>query len=110
MIPLLYEIEQRKLGYTLEAPKIALNKFYGEDTSEETEKLTISSSAYMDDTQWLVPSQNNLEKILEIADSFYKLNDIQVNKEKSELLVRYKQGRYRLKLKPHESVTLRHLF
>ncbi|GES98524.1 RNA-directed DNA polymerase from mobile element jockey-like [Rhizophagus clarus] len=105
--PLLCEIEQRKLGYTLEAPKIALNKFYGEDTSEETEKLTISSSAYMDDTQWLAPSQNNLEKILEIADSFYKLNDIQVNKEKSELLVRYKQGRYRPKLKPHEPVTLR---
>ncbi|GES97032.1 reverse transcriptase family protein [Rhizophagus clarus] len=78
-----------------------------EDTSEETEKLTISSSTYMDDTQWLAPSQNNLEKILEIADSFYKLNDIQVNKEKSELLVRYKQERYRPKLKPHEPVTLR---
>ncbi|GET02346.1 WD repeat-containing protein 3 isoform X1 [Rhizophagus clarus] len=89
-----------------QAPKIALNKFYGEDICEETEKLTISSSAYMDDTQWLAPSQNNLEKILEIADSFYKLNDIQVNKEKSELLVRYKQGRYRPKLKPHEPVTL----
>ncbi|GBC09170.1 hypothetical protein RclHR1_08660001 [Rhizophagus clarus] len=69
--PLLCEIEQRKLGYTLEAPKIALNKFYGE------------------------------------ADSFYKLNDIQVNEEKSELLIRYKQGRYRPKLKPHEPVTLR---
>ncbi|GBB86827.1 hypothetical protein RclHR1_13270009 [Rhizophagus clarus] len=105
--PLLCEIEQRKLGYTLEAPKIALNKFYGEDTSDETEKLTISSSAYMDNTQWLTPSQNNLEKILEIADSFYKLNNIQVNKEKSELLVRYKQGRYRPKLKPHEPVNLR---
>ncbi|GBB84246.1 hypothetical protein RclHR1_10880001 [Rhizophagus clarus] len=48
--PLLCEIEQRKLGYTLKAPKIALNKFYGEDTSEKTEKLIISSSAYMDDT------------------------------------------------------------
>ncbi|GET01189.1 reverse transcriptase family protein [Rhizophagus clarus] len=71
------------------------------------ENLTISSSAYMDDTQWLAPSQNNLEKILKIADSFYKLNDIQVNKEKSELLVRYKQGKYRPKLKPHEPVTLR---
>ncbi|GBC08839.1 hypothetical protein RclHR1_08410012 [Rhizophagus clarus] len=105
--PLLCEIEQRKFGYTLEAPKIALNKFYDEDTSDETEKLTISSSAYMDDTQWLASSQNNLEKILKIADSFYKLNDIQVNKEKSELLVRYKQGRYRPKLKPHEPVTLR---
>ncbi|GBB83908.1 hypothetical protein RclHR1_10570006 [Rhizophagus clarus] len=105
--PLLCKIEQRKLGYTFEAPKIALNKFYSEDTSEKTEKLTISSSAYMDDTQWLAPSQNNLEKILKIADSFYKLNDIQVNKEKSELLVRYKQGRYRPKLEPHEPVTLR---
>ncbi|GBB94100.1 hypothetical protein RclHR1_22900001 [Rhizophagus clarus] len=104
--PLLCEIEQRKLGYTLEAPKIALNKFYSEDISEETEKLTILSSAYMDNTQWFAPSQNNLEKILEIADSYYKLNDIQVNKEKSELLVRYKQGRYRPKLKPHEPVTL----
>ncbi|GBB95042.1 hypothetical protein RclHR1_24660001 [Rhizophagus clarus] len=70
--PLLCEIEQRKLGYTLKASKIALNKFYGEDTSEETEKLTISSSAYMDDTQWLAPSQNNLEKILEIADQCVK--------------------------------------
>ncbi|GES93255.1 ribonuclease H-like domain-containing protein [Rhizophagus clarus] len=95
------------LNRRLKAPKIALNKFYGEDTSDETEKLTISSSAYMDNTQWLTPSQNNLEKILEIADSFYKLNNIQVNKEKSELLVRYKQGRYRPKLKPHEPVNLR---
>ncbi|GES72516.1 hypothetical protein RCL_jg25258.t1 [Rhizophagus clarus] len=81
--------KQRKLGYTLEVLKIALNKFYSENTSEQTEKLMISSSAYMDDTQWLAPSQNNLEEILEIADS-YKLNNIQVNKEKSELLVRYK--------------------
>ncbi|GBB91911.1 hypothetical protein RclHR1_19370002 [Rhizophagus clarus] len=94
--PLLCEIEQRKFGYTLEAPKIALNKFYGENTSDEIEKLTISSSAYMDDTQWLTPSQNNLEKILEIAVSFYKLNDIQVNK-----------GRYKPKLKSHKPVTLR---
>ncbi|GES75523.1 ribonuclease H-like domain-containing protein [Rhizophagus clarus] len=81
---MLEKIKQRKLGYTLEVPKIALNKFYGEDTSKETEQFTVSST-----------------------DSFYKLNDIQVNKEKSELLVRYKQGRYRLKLKSHEPVTLK---
>ncbi|GES88560.1 hypothetical protein GLOIN_2v1783829 [Rhizophagus clarus] len=77
-------LKQRKLGYTLETPKITLNKFYGKNTFEETEKLTILST-----------------------DSFYKLNDIQVTKEKSELLIRYKQERYRPKLKPHEPVTLR---
>ncbi|GET00839.1 RNA-directed DNA polymerase from mobile element jockey-like [Rhizophagus clarus] len=105
--PLLCEIEQRKLGYTIEAPKIALNKFYGKDTTKETEKYTISSSAYMDDTQWLVPSQSNLESILEITDSFYKLNDIQVNKNKSELLVKYKHRGRRSKLKSHKPVILK---
>ncbi|GBB89022.1 hypothetical protein RclHR1_15670002 [Rhizophagus clarus] len=49
----------------------------------------------------------NIFMLEKIADSFYKLNDIQVTKEKSELLIRYKQERYRPKLKPHEPVTLR---
>src|SRR5688572_6027005 len=42
---------------------------------------------YMDDTTWITPSKNNMELILEIADSFYDLNGIKVNKKKSELLV-----------------------
>ncbi|GBB85768.1 hypothetical protein RclHR1_12200001 [Rhizophagus clarus] len=100
-------IEQCKLGYTIEVPKIALNKFYGENTTEETESLTISSSAYMDDTQWLASNQSNLENIFEIADFFYRLNDIQVNKEKFELLVIYKNRGHRSRLKPHELVTLK---
>ncbi|GBC02171.1 hypothetical protein RclHR1_00450006 [Rhizophagus clarus] len=104
---LLCKIEQRKLGYKLETPKIALNKFYGDNTLEETEEITLSSCAFMDDIQWLAPNQSNLEKILEIVDSFYELNDIQVNKEKSELLVRKIQSRYRPKLRPHELVTLK---
>lgn len=36
----------------------------------------------MDDMQWFAPNQDNLEKILTIA-----LNGIQVNKEKSGLLI-----------------------
>ena len=41
----------------------------------------------MDDTIWIAPSQQNLENILSIADDFNNLNNILVNKSKSELLV-----------------------
>ncbi|CAG8703888.1 17183_t:CDS:2 [Rhizophagus irregularis] len=44
--------------------------------------------AYMDDTGFIANNKRNLEKILEIADSFYRLNDIKINKQKSELLLR----------------------
>ena len=47
----------------------------------------------MDDTQWLTDSKNKLECILNIADSFYILNDIQVNKDKSELVIWLKKKR-----------------
>ena len=40
----------------------------------------------MDDTSWLSSSKENLETTLDIADEFYKLNNIQVNKSKSILL------------------------
>jgi hypothetical protein len=50
--------------------------------------INISNSAYMDDTQWITNSQKKLEIILTIADAFYSLNNIKVNKEKSELIVR----------------------
>ncbi len=53
----------------------------------------MTSLAYIDDTQWLTDSQTKLEEILKIADSFYNLNDIQVNKEKSELLIKKKKIR-----------------
>ncbi|GET54107.1 hypothetical protein GLOIN_2v708233 [Rhizophagus irregularis DAOM 181602=DAOM 197198] len=44
--------------------------------------------AYMDDTQWITDEKSKLEKMLYIADTFYRLNDIQINKEKSELMMR----------------------
>src|SRR6202042_724234 len=48
----------------------------------------VASLAYMDDTQWLSGSQTNLERILTIADDFYTLNNIKVNKSKSVLLMK----------------------
>jgi len=42
----------------------------------------------MDDTTFLANDQITLEKILDIANSFYNLNDIMINKDKSELIFR----------------------
>jgi hypothetical protein len=52
-----------------------------------TESITISSTAYMDDTTWIASSKQNMESILQTADDFNHLNNIKVNKQKSELLM-----------------------
>src|SRR5579871_3373850 len=82
--PLLCRIEKLNLGYQIETKyrKNIYDKIFQEDS------VNFSNMAYMDDTQWISDKKEKLEKILEIADSFYNINDIQVNKEKSELLLR----------------------
>src|ERR1700733_3035518 len=73
--PLLCEIEQRKLGYTIShsyKPNLYLDQTVTIDH-------TIAALDYMDDTQWLTDSQSKLETILGIADDFYDLNNIKVN-------------------------------
>ena len=84
--PLLCEIKNRHLGYNI-IEKYKNNVY---DRIYEEQKFQLSSMAYMDDTQWITENKEKLEEILKIADSFYLLNDIQVNKEKSELLLRKK--------------------
>ena len=41
----------------------------------------------MDDTTWLASSQQELQQITETAEEFYKINDIQTNPQKSNLLI-----------------------
>ena len=47
---------------------------------------TISDTAFINDTTWLSNSFNTLELMLNIVDSFYKLNDILINDDKAILL------------------------
>ncbi|CAB4442142.1 unnamed protein product [Rhizophagus irregularis] len=88
--PLLCEVESRSLGYNLQATY--KDNIY--DLEHNIINQQISSMAYMDDTQWLSESKDNLEKILEIADDFYNFTDIQVNKQKSELLLRIQHSNF----------------
>ncbi|CAJ0827291.1 5476_t:CDS:2, partial [Entrophospora sp. SA101] len=81
--PLLCEIKKQKnIGYKMEV------NWKADISKPEIAKISaeISTLAYMDDTTWITTSKENLEKILEIADDFYNLNNIQINKNKSVLL------------------------
>jgi ribonuclease HI len=43
--------------------------------------------AYADDTTWLARSKEEMQKIVDIANEFYEINDIEINSKKSELVV-----------------------
>ena len=47
--------------------------------------IHISIMAYMDDSLWVAPSKDSLQKILITANSFYKFARIKVNPSKSIL-------------------------
>ncbi|CAB4420682.1 unnamed protein product [Rhizophagus irregularis] len=81
--PLLAEIDKQQLGYNVSC----ISKSVVQEEGVLNQK-NVSIMAYMDDTQWITDEKSKLEKMLYIADTFYRLNDIQINKEKSELMMR----------------------
>src|SRR5579859_7347234 len=100
---LLTEIQKLNIGYNLHhtyKPNVYTNNF-------EKVETNIPITAYMDDTSYITTNVNNLEIMLAKADSFYNLNNILVNKEKSEILVRYKNMKFDKKkniLKDHVDI------
>ena len=82
--PLLCEVQSRtNWGYTVEVS-------WPTDLSRnKTQKISSRQSviAYADDTTWIAKSKEELVEILNLADDFYELNDIKINKKKSELVV-----------------------
>ena len=53
---------------------------------DQSLSVDISDTAFIDDTTWITSSQSNMESILSIVDSFFILNDIQINDDKAILL------------------------
>ncbi|PKB96605.1 hypothetical protein RhiirA5_434552 [Rhizophagus irregularis] len=52
------------------------------------ESIIFPEKAYIDNTTLLAKDQLQLETMLDIANEFYNLNDIKINKDKSELLLK----------------------
>jgi hypothetical protein len=81
--PLLCYLQQKNIGYNFHASKIT--NIY--ENKAQLLTKSIPCMAYMDDTNIISNNRENLEKLLDSANEFYVLNDIQINKDKSELLL-----------------------
>ncbi|CAB4430188.1 unnamed protein product [Rhizophagus irregularis] len=75
--PLLAEIDKQQLGYNISCISTSVVQEDG-----VLNQQNVSVMAYMDDTQWITDEKSKLEKMLYIADTFYRLNDIQYQQRK----------------------------
>ena len=80
--PLLSEVAKLNKGYLIE------HEWTSNMINLTTQRLSerISSLAYMDDTNWIASSKEDLEEILETAEEFYSFTRSALNKDKSKLL------------------------
>ncbi|UZO03375.1 uncharacterized protein OCT59_023782 [Rhizophagus irregularis] len=70
-------------GYKLHAT-LPMNIYRKDDYHEE--KLELKLIGYLDDTTWFANKIDDLVANLAIADDFYSLANIKINKEKTKLL------------------------
>src|SRR5260363_285750 len=80
--PLLWRIQNDlSVGYVAK-----VTKFMWSDIDREKD-IRVSVLAYADDTTWIARSKDEMEKIIELANQFFRINNIEINRKKSKLAV-----------------------
>ncbi|PKK47736.1 hypothetical protein RhiirC2_803640 [Rhizophagus irregularis] len=83
--PLLVGIQQIKdSGYEM---IVTWQNNINDPTTWTQYKLQVPICAYIDDTVFLESSKFRMQKIVDIANEFYLINDIDINTKKSELII-----------------------
>jgi len=80
--PLITKLDQSGLGYSLQTSSCPDIK----DKSIVT-TCTTTCTAFMDDTTLISNNSNNMQQICDISNTFFELNDIQINTDKLHLIV-----------------------
>lgn len=87
--PLLCQLQDEQLGYEISA------KYHTDIYSKKLkESIIFPEKMYVDDMTILASNQKQLELMLSVADEFYDFNDIKINKDKLELLLRMKDTNF----------------
>src|SRR2546421_9818103 len=93
--PLLVAVDRLKqsTGYAITRPIRQTSRFAttGATTSSPTEnsqeKTYVNHLAFVNDTAWIANSHHSANRILAVANNFFKMNDIQINAQKTEVFV-----------------------
>jgi hypothetical protein len=81
--PLIAKVNKMREGYKMSAS--ITNNFRTGEQQQKSESL--NNLVYMDDTTWVAGNGKEMDRILQMAEEFYWINDIQVNKDKTKLVI-----------------------